>query len=264
MQLFSKDKINITRIHAINKYTVTEEDIKKSSISHHGTASKTYQLIFFVSGESDTHFCGVDIKDCPNSVRYLPKIDYEGEYTVKTYKPGYCIDIYFDTNDEMPCFATGLLDMAILKEKFIRIYHIWNEKKSDYYIKSMLLFYEIILIIRKHANTLYISSEQRSGLEKAYLYMAENFKSQNFDYKKLCEASGFSYSYFSTLFIKKYRMSPVKYVTKMKIDYAKELLVDNRYTISQIAELCGFENVYYFSNVFKKIVGVSPNKYKPI
>ena len=56
-------------------------------------------------------------------------------------------------------------------------------------------------------------------------------------------------------------MSPRQYVTKMKIDYAKELLMINRYNISEIAELCGFENVYYFSNVFKKQVGISPIAY---
>ncbi len=57
-------------------------------------------------------------------------------------------------------------------------------------------------------------------------------------------------------------MSPVKYITQLRVEKAKELLITNRYKVSEIAEMCGFENVYYFSNVFKKQVGVSPKTYK--
>ena len=56
-------------------------------------------------------------------------------------------------------------------------------------------------------------------------------------------------------------MSPVRFVTKMRIDYAKELLAANRRSVSEIAEMCGFSNAYYFSNVFKKQTGFSPSQY---
>ena len=56
-------------------------------------------------------------------------------------------------------------------------------------------------------------------------------------------------------------MSPVRFVTKMKVDYAKELLVTNRYSIKQIAEMSGFEDASYFSKVFKKRTGFSPKNY---
>ena len=46
------------------------------------------------------------------------------------------------------------------------------------------------------------------------------------------------------------------------MEKAKELLITGHYTVSEIAYECGFENVYYFSNVFKKIVGVSPTAYR--
>ena len=62
-------------------------------------------------------------------------------------------------------------------------------------------------------------------------------------------------------FKKIFKMSPVRFVTKMRIDYAKELLVTNRRSVSEIAEMCGFSNTYYFSNVFKKQTGFSPSQY---
>ena len=50
-------------------------------------------------------------------------------------------------------------------------------------------------------------------------------------------------------------MSPVKYVTALRLDHAKELLITGQYSVGEVAELCGFENVYYFSAVFKKTPG---------
>ena len=92
--------------------------------------------------------------------------------------------------------------------------------------------------------------------------MIENFKNKDFDYTALCECTGMSYSYFKELFIAKYGMPPVKYITHLRLEYAKELLITGRYTVSEIASMCGFENVYYFSSVFKKNIGISPKSYK--
>ena len=43
---------------------------------------------------------------------------------------------------------------------------------------------------------------------------------------------------------------------------AKELLTNTTLSVQSISEMCGYENVYYFSNTFKKTVGVSPLKFR--
>ena len=94
--------------------------------------------------------------------------------------------------------------------------------------------------------------------------MSRHYHDVKFDYENLISLSGLSYSYFKKLFIDKYGCPPVKYITKLKINRACELLMTGKFSISEIANLCGFENVYYFSNVFKKHTGVSPKNYKII
>lgn len=64
------------------------------------------------------------------------------------------------------------------------------------------------------------------------------------------------------LFKKHLGQTPSEYLTEHKIQRAKELLTDTDYSISEIAEYCGFSNIYYFSNRFKKQVGVSPNMFR--
>jgi AraC-like DNA-binding protein len=57
-------------------------------------------------------------------------------------------------------------------------------------------------------------------------------------------------------------MSVGQYIVNEKMKKARHLLIGTTYSITEIADRCGFENVYYFSNVFKKVHGISPAKYK--
>ena len=58
-------------------------------------------------------------------------------------------------------------------------------------------------------------------------------------------------------------MTPLEYLTQIRIEQAKSYLINsNIYSISEIADMCGFSDQYYFSRVFKKTVGVSPRDYK--
>ena len=69
------------------------------------------------------------------------------------------------------------------------------------------------------------------------------------------------------LFKKEVGVSPSDYLLKERMSLAQQLIsggVTNRfssYTVSQIAEACGFSEPLYFSRVFKKYFGVSPSEY---
>ena len=88
------------------------------------------------------------------------------------------------------------------------------------------------------------------------------FLFSNIDCNILSDLCGISYSYFKRLFIMKFGISPIKYITKKKIMYACDLLLSNKYSVSEIAEMTGYETVYYFSRVFKEHIGMSPTEYR--
>jgi AraC family transcriptional regulator len=64
------------------------------------------------------------------------------------------------------------------------------------------------------------------------------------------------------MFRLKVGMTPHKYLLKIRVEKAKELLSTNRYSVTETAMLCGFESVPHFSDTFKKLTGYSPNSYK--
>ena len=55
--------------------------------------------------------------------------------------------------------------------------------------------------------------------------------------------------------------SPKSYLLNIKLQKSKELIRENQYTISEIADMLGFSSIHYFSRLFKKYFDLSPSEY---
>ena len=75
------------------------------------------------------------------------------------------------------------------------------------------------------------------------------------------ELRGVTQRRYNDLFKLHYNTTPNNYIISKKIDYASKLLELGYLSVTDIAELAGFSDVYYFSNQFKKYRGVSPTGY---
>jgi AraC-like DNA-binding protein len=80
--------------------------------------------------------------------------------------------------------------------------------------------------------------------------------------QQLAEIADLNPTYFSNLFSRYMGISPVKYINKRRIEEAQKLLLSTDQTLYQIASAVGFSDEYYFSRVFKKIVGLAPAHYR--
>lgn len=76
-----------------------------------------------------------------------------------------------------------------------------------------------------------------------------------------------NYDYVRKLFKKEVGETPHAYLLRLRMELAAQFLTSgitnrySKYTVSQIAEACGFAEPLYFSRVFKKYYGVSPSAY---
>jgi two-component system response regulator YesN len=64
------------------------------------------------------------------------------------------------------------------------------------------------------------------------------------------------------LFKKKKETTFIRYLTSLRMQKAKDLLINSNLKIVKIAEILGFSDAYYFSNRFKKMNGLSPRQFK--
>ena len=65
-------------------------------------------------------------------------------------------------------------------------------------------------------------------------------------------------------FKKKYNTTPHNYLIDIRITRAKNLLVNSKKTLAEIANLLCFSSEFHFSNTFKKKVGISPSEFRKI
>ena len=99
-------------------------------------------------------------------------------------------------------------------------------------------------------------------LDSAVSYIDTNYQNSEITMDSICDYLGISISYLSLLFKKHKNTTFVKCLTKVRMEYAKEHLKLTEHRIIEIAALCGYKDVYYFSHSFKKYEGVSPKKYR--
>ncbi|MBM7563663.1 response regulator [Paenibacillus sacheonensis] len=84
----------------------------------------------------------------------------------------------------------------------------------------------------------------------------------NITVARLSEQVYLSPNYISLIFKQETGESITEYVTKVRMEAAKELLKSQDLKILEVAEMVGYENATYFSTVFKKFTGMHPQKYR--
>ncbi len=252
------DKIYISKIISVLYVKPKTESLKRF---YYGPNIPTYELIYKISGENITTFNGNVMHNTPGKIEFLPKCE-KAEYYVDIISAGDCIDIYFDTDCPMPdeSFIIDSEANKKLKPLFDKIHRLWTGKLDGYHYKCMALFYEILAEIQKPYGG-YLPEEKYKKIEKGIEYLHTYYYDSEIDYYMPAELCSISYTYFKKLFSEKFGITPQKYVTKLRIERAKELIITKRYSITEIARMCGFDNVYYFSNVFKKHIGCSPGNF---
>lgn len=80
--------------------------------------------------------------------------------------------------------------------------------------------------------------------------------------EELAASINYSVPYFSSMFKKAVGESFVQYLTRLRIEQAKLLLLTTDHKTFEISESIGFENYRSFNRIFKKETGVSPSDYR--
>lgn len=98
-------------------------------------------------------------------------------------------------------------------------------------------------------------------IRKALRFMQDNY-SEHLELNQVAEYVGLSPSYFSTLFKQVVGVSFREHLCQIRVEESKRLLLQKQYSLVDIALAMGFPDQSYYSKVFKRIVGVTPGKYR--
>lgn len=109
----------------------------------------------------------------------------------------------------------------------------------------------------------FIKSEAPYKIQQVINYIHNNLN-EKLSLSDLADIVEMSTFHFARTFKMHLEMSPANYVTKCKIEKSKVLLSETELTILQVALEIGFDNQSYFSQVFKKNTGNTPEYFRKL
>lgn len=156
-------------------------------------------------------------------------------------------------------------DKEIILNYFNQLIHEIENKGFNYehVCKSILTLF-ITHIIRSTTSLRFIEqSQEKLNLEciKIKNYIDSHY-AQNITLDFLSDLSYMNKFHLVHTFTKQIGISPINYVINKRIQEAKNLLGTTGYSIRDIASIVGFSNSSYFSQMFRKVTGISPKSYR--
>jgi AraC-like DNA-binding protein len=127
------------------------------------------------------------------------------------------------------------------------------------------LFREILFQIYREKEILKdAESDQpcRDQLVAAAAEYIEEHLAQKIRVQEICASIGTNASTLNFKFHREFSLAIGQYITQRRLKRAEHFLASSAFSITEIAARCGFENVYYFSNAFKKNCGIAPSAYR--
>ena len=195
------------------------------------------------------------------SVLFMPK---DTEFRLKCRYERF-ITVHFES--EFPFAETFVViqpeNIKEMRELFEMAYHTWALKLPGYYYKTMSVFYKILEKLSTPdgaENRNYSYHSILPAIER----MERRFKEPNLHISDLCELVNLSDTQFRRHFITIFGVSPMKYLLKLRMENAAELLQSSTKSVEEIAHDSGFNDAKHFSTVFKSVYKISPLKYRKI
>ena len=100
-----------------------------------------------------------------------------------------------------------------------------------------------------------------AAVNKALAYIGSHY-AENVTLQTMAEVTGLTPAYFSTLFARVVGRGFREQLNLVRVEEAKRLLTATSYPLAEIAVSVGYADQSYFSKVFKRLTGLSPNHYR--
>ncbi len=222
----------------------------------------SYGLAFNVDGEKKYIFDNdTALTVGKNDIIFLPK---NSNYVVENITLGDCYAINFLLEREIAGtpFVHHVKNAAKLYELFVSAEKAFRSKQAGYKLKCMSNLYSIIYETVYERSLSYQPASKEAMILPAVEYIHNNYTESDIAIEFLSSLCGIKESYFRRIFLNQYGISPVRYINQLRLQHAKEFLLQTEYKLNDVADFSGFNNLCYFCRLFKKETGLTPTEYR--
>lgn len=223
-------------------------------------------LIFYVAKERETFFCDKTVTaEAGSFIIFAPGEKQHHVYDGNATAEFYYVHFQCEALPKGIEIETSHVYSLPFHKRFVDIFEEIIEetlsKRPNYEILCISkLLYLLSLIQRAETETSNACNKSWNGIARAIQHM-NRYCDQNLkleDYASMCHMSKY---HFLRVFKTVTGTTPLDYRNRIRIDFAKELLKNSNFSISEISENLGYSSLAYFSAAFKKATGFSPTEY---
>lgn len=235
-------------------FHATAKKVAKMYVEGRNFYSLSYRYDGKISIESK------DYKDFSEkgSITFIPKnLSYSTEIVEDTSMIVAHFKLATDIDFSNPAITKEQDGLQSLFEKLLSSFHV--DKPINF--RCMSIFYQLLEKLKEQSERL-ANAKIPQKIASVKDYIIQNYKDPTVYVEWLANKFNVSTSYLRREFSKAYGVSPINYITNVRIKNAQNMLDSNALSITEIATQCGFSSLSYFIQVFNKTVGVSPRQYK--
>jgi AraC-like DNA-binding protein len=225
----------------------------------------TNEIVYIISGEAEYIIENKPYHVTEGDVLYVPKnTHHSANLFSQNLMECYAISfhLYNNKGEESELHLPTISKVGV-RPDLIAMYGDFNSswliKRREYktkcaaiFIMLLLRYYELILFKKMH-----IPIDPR--VDKIVRLVTDNY-AHDLSVETVSKSLNLHPNYFSSLFKTATGLSFRQFLTSVRINNAEILLKDGQFNIAEVAELCGYSDVCYFSRVYKKSRGIPPSK----
>jgi len=234
------------------------------------SGSQQYILLYCIDGKGHIKLGKTKYQLTPNTYFIIPK-GMPHHYSTSHADPWSIFWVHF-TGEHAEALCSRYLadDPPVVKsipydQQRIELFNlIYSILENSYNLRNVeltnikLLQFLSSFIYHEEMYPAYYSSDQ---INSSIKFMKENLD-KCYSINELASHLKYSVSHYSDLFKKKTGVPPIHYFNQLKIQESCQYLYFTDLTIKEIGFKVGFDDPYYFSRMFKKLMGLSPANYR--
>lgn len=107
----------------------------------------------------------------------------------------------------------------------------------------------------------YVNLQHNSATYNKIIFYLEEHIREYVSIEDICHDNLIGRSQLQKLFRENHHCGVIEFFSRMKIEFAKQLIRENQMNFTQISDFLGYSSIHYFSRQFKKISGMTPSEY---
>jgi len=144
--------------------------------------------------------------------------------------------------------------------KLLELEHKKQSEERAFLMKNLMECFFVLLLQALHHNAISKQTDMPDEIQSSIQYLHQNFR-QNPSLTQTAAAVNWHPNYFSRRFRELTGQTYTAYLTKLKLDYAKKLLLSSQQSVTEICYASGFASLSNFMRIFKENTGTSPLRY---